>query len=89
MSQGELLYRVNGMERREGFTLIELLVVVAIITGLMAVLLPALHRVREYGKRAVCFGNLKQLQLAWTMYADDNEGKVVNGSGGDRTAWWP
>jgi prepilin-type N-terminal cleavage/methylation domain-containing protein/prepilin-type processing-associated H-X9-DG protein len=77
------------MGKPKGFTLIELLVVVAIIAILMAVLLPALHRVREYGKRAVCFGNLKQLQLAWTMYADDNEGKIVNGDAGDVKFWGP
>ena len=77
------------MSRREGFTLIELLVVVAIIAVLMAVMLPALHRVREYAKRSVCFGNLKQLQLAWAMYADENGGKIVNGDAGDCKYWGP
>lgn len=52
------------MRRQQGFTLIELLVVVAIIAILMAVMLPALHRVRESGRRVVCFGHLRQLQLA-------------------------
>ena len=70
------------MAKRSGFTLIELLVVVAIIAILMAVLLPALHRAREQGKRAVCLNNMKQLALAWMLYADDNEGKLVNGAGG-------
>lgn len=73
----------------KGFTLIELLVVVAILAVLMATILPALHRVREYGKRAVCLGNLKQLQLAWAMYADENEGKIVNGDAGDLKFWGP
>jgi len=77
------------MKRETGFTLIELLVVVAIIAVLMAVMLPALHRVRESGKRAICFGNLRQLQLAWAMYADDNEGRIVNGDGGPCAAWHP
>ncbi len=65
-----------------GFTLIELLVVIAIIAVLMAVLMPALNRAREQGKRAVCFGNVKQLALAWTMYADDNDDRIVNGATG-------
>jgi prepilin-type N-terminal cleavage/methylation domain-containing protein/prepilin-type processing-associated H-X9-DG protein len=77
------------MRRQKGFTLIELLVVVAIIAILMAVLLPALHRVREYGRRASCLGNLKQLQLAWALYAGDNEGKIVNGDAGDVKYWGP
>jgi len=64
-------------DRREGFTLIELLVVIAIIAILMAILVPTLNRARELGKRAACLSNLKQLTLAWIMYADDNEGKIV------------
>jgi len=68
--------------KSSGFTLIELLVVIAIIAILMAILMPALNRVREQGKRAVCLGNLKQLALAWIMYADENDDKIVNGAGG-------
>jgi len=41
------------------FTLIELLVVIAIIAVLMSILMPALNRVREQGKRAVCMSHLK------------------------------
>jgi prepilin-type N-terminal cleavage/methylation domain-containing protein/prepilin-type processing-associated H-X9-DG protein len=62
-----------------GFTLIELLVVIAIIAILMAILMPALNRAKEQGKRAVCLNNLKQLTLAWILYADDNDDKLVNG----------
>jgi prepilin-type N-terminal cleavage/methylation domain-containing protein/prepilin-type processing-associated H-X9-DG protein len=68
------------MGNRRGFTLIELLVVIAIIAVLMAILLPALNRVKEQGKRAVCLSNLKQLSLAWIMYADDNDDYLVNGA---------
>jgi prepilin-type N-terminal cleavage/methylation domain-containing protein/prepilin-type processing-associated H-X9-DG protein len=77
------------MDKRKAFTLIELLVVVAIIAILMAILMPALQRAREQGKRAACLSNLKQLQLAWFMYADESDDKIVNGEaygGGDGTA---
>jgi len=65
------------MKRTNGFTLIELLVVIAIIAILMAILVPTLNRAKEQGKRAVCLSNLKQMMLAWMMYADDNDDKVV------------
>ena len=64
-------------EHRRGFTLIELLVVIAIIAVLMGILMPALSRARESAKRTVCSNNLRGLTLAWTMYAGDNEDRVV------------
>jgi len=67
------------MDKRKGFTLVELLVVIAIIAILMAVLMPALNKVREQGKRAVCLNNLRQLMLAWITYADENDDKLVRG----------
>lgn len=63
-----------------GFTLVELLVVIAVIALLMAILLPALTKAKEMGKRVACLSNLKQLTLAWMAYADNNEGKLVNGN---------
>ena len=68
------------MSKRKGFTLIELLVVIAIIAVLMAILMPTLQRAREQGKRAACLNNLRQLILAWNLYADDNDGKIVSGN---------
>jgi prepilin-type processing-associated H-X9-DG protein len=65
------------VKKRAAFTLIELLVVMAGIALLMTILLPALGRARESGKRTVCLSNLKTLQLAWGMYADNNNEKIV------------
>jgi prepilin-type N-terminal cleavage/methylation domain-containing protein/prepilin-type processing-associated H-X9-DG protein len=85
------------MRKARAFTLIELLVVIAIIAILMAILMPALNRVREQGKRASCINNCKQMVLAWNMYADEYDGKIINGNTStgsynkDGTCWvyWP
>ncbi len=70
-----------------GFTLIELLVVIAIIAVLMAILMPALHRAKEQGQRAVCLNNLRQLTLGWILYADDSNDKIIYARVQSRTAW--
>ena len=75
------------MKIKKGFTLIELLVVIAIIAVLMAILFPSLNRAREQGKRAVCLNNLKGLTLAWIMYADENNQKIVSGNAGGARGW--
>lgn len=74
---------MSHKRKTSGFTLIELLVVIAIIAVLLAILMPALSRVKEQGKRASCLSNLRQLNLAWIMYADENDDKLVNGDTGE------
>ena len=62
-----------------GFTLIELLVVIAITVLLMAILLPALQRVKKQTKAVACQSNLHQWGLIFEMRTEDDEGRFASG----------
>ena len=61
---------------KRAFTLIELLVVIAIIALLMGILLPVLGRVRKQARMVYCKTNLRNINMAFLMYAEDNDGKT-------------
>ncbi|UCG56701.1 MAG: type II secretion system protein [Phycisphaerales bacterium] len=70
------------MSGRKGFTLIELLVVIAVIAILLAILMPALSKVRDTANRSACASNIRQHLFGLIMYADEYDGKLPSGAGG-------
>ncbi len=79
--------------RSSGFTLVELLVVISVIALLIGILLPALGRARWAAKRTTCLSNMRQLQLASLLYAQEHQGRFVEpglthgGVGEEEIAW--
>lgn len=67
---------VSPAAKRRAFTLVELLVVIGIIAILIAMLLPALQKVKEKGNAVKCQANLKALATAILMFSNDNKGHL-------------
>ncbi|HEX2973046.1 MAG TPA: prepilin-type N-terminal cleavage/methylation domain-containing protein [Tepidisphaeraceae bacterium] len=75
------------MSRPKAFTLVELLVVLALLTLLIAILLPALKAARRSAERVLCTANMKQIGQAFLYYAHDNQGWLPNVA--SYWAWMP
>ena len=67
---------MNRSHRQHGFSLIELVVVIAIVTVFASMLLPALSRARERSRGAQCLSNLRQWNLALSMYLHDYDDSI-------------
>jgi prepilin-type N-terminal cleavage/methylation domain-containing protein/prepilin-type processing-associated H-X9-DG protein len=91
---GIVCAKIRGMKRPQAFTLIELLVVIAIIAILASLLLSALSQAKEKAQAISCRNNLRQLSLAWLMYAHDyndrlalNSLEAIDGKDPTRPNW--
>lgn len=74
----------QGTTLAGGFTLVEMLVVIAIIGILASLIFPSLSAAKQRARSVQCLNNLRQIELAWHIYADDNKGVLaINSSGRD------
>ncbi|MHC4106248.1 MAG: type II secretion system protein [Planctomycetota bacterium] len=74
--------------KKKGFTLIELLVVIAIIAMLLAILMPALNKVKRLAQRLVCGTSVKGLGTAMMVYAQDFEDEYPSQGGTGQHNWF-
>lgn len=75
----------RAQRARHGFTIVELLVVVAVIAILASTLLPAIARASGQGRQIFCQNNLRQLGIAWTVYAQDHDDRITYNLGSTET----
>jgi prepilin-type N-terminal cleavage/methylation domain-containing protein/prepilin-type processing-associated H-X9-DG protein len=89
--RGHALWEVSVKTESKGFTLIELLVVVAIVAILAAILFPVFAQAKEAARKTTNISNLKQIVLAWTMYAGDYDDTLMRShlvAPGRTSFWW-
>ena len=70
-----------------GFTLIELLVVISIIAVLLAIMMPAMRKIKEMARDTACKSNLRNIGLSLAMYLDDFERRIPNTQGSNGFLW--
>jgi prepilin-type N-terminal cleavage/methylation domain-containing protein/prepilin-type processing-associated H-X9-DG protein len=88
-----MVHRPAPSRRRSAFTLIELLVVIAVVALLVGILIPSLSSARRAARAAACLSNIRQLELAHTLYAQNNKEAFVDaglahgGLGSPQSSW--
>jgi len=80
MRSANQIHRLPTVSRRvilrRGFTLTEVLIVLGLIIVLISLFLPVLTRARAAARQAACLSNLRQMGLAWTIYLNENKGRL-------------